>query len=172
VEDVTALGPAVGARAAEKPSGVDRLAHVLAVWFGCGHMPVAPGHTGTLGAVPLYLLLRNHGPAAVGGTAALLTAIGIWASGRVARRRGGKDPQIVVIDEVAGVFVTWIAAPLSWRGLVVGALLFRLFDQLKPWPARWAERRLPGGWGIMLDDVFAGGWAAALLLLGRAFGWL
>ena len=135
-------------------------------------MPVAPGHTGTLGAVPLYLALRSQGPVIVAGAAAILTAIGIWASGRVARRLDRKDPQIVVIDEVAGVFVTWIAAPLTWRGLVVGALLFRLFDQLKPWPARTAERRLPGGWGIMLDDVFAGGWGALVLLFGRALGWL
>jgi phosphatidylglycerophosphatase A len=163
--------------AAEPPapgraSATDRLAHVLAVWFGCGHMPVAPGHTGTLGAVPLYLALRGLGPVAVAGAAAVLTAIGVWASGRVARRLGRKDPQIVVIDEVAGVFVTWIAAPSTWRGLIVGALLFRLFDQLKPWPARAAERRLPGGWGIMFDDVFAGAWGAAVVLLARALGWL
>ncbi|HEY8927469.1 MAG TPA: phosphatidylglycerophosphatase A [Polyangia bacterium] len=154
------------------PSAVDRVAHVLAVWFGCGHMPVAPGHTGTLGAVPLYLLLRARGPWAVAAAAAILTAIGVWASGRVARRLGGKDPQIVVIDEVAGVLVTWVAAPSTWAGLIVGGLLFRLLDQLKPWPARAAERRLPGGWGIMLDDVFAGGWGAALLLAARALRWL
>jgi phosphatidylglycerophosphatase A len=135
-------------------------------------MPVAPGHTGTLGAVPLYLLLRGHGPGAVAAAAAVLTAIGIWASGRVARRLGGKDPQIVVIDEVAGVLVTWVAAPSTWAGLIVGGLLFRLLDQVKPWPARAAERRLPGGWGIMLDDVFAGGWGAALLLAARTLGWL
>ena len=135
-------------------------------------MPVAPGHTGTLGAVPVYLLLRGHGPVAVAAAAAVLTAIGIWASGRVARRLGGKDPQIVVIDEVAGVLVTWVAAPPTWMGLLVGGLLFRLLDQVKPWPARAAERRLPGGWGIMLDDVFAGGWGAALLLAARALGWL
>ena len=145
---------------------------MLAVWFGCGHMPVAPGHTGTLGAVPLYLLLRGHGPMAVAAAAAVLTAIGVWASGRVARRLGGKDPQIVVIDEVAGVLVTWVAAPATWTGLIVGGLLFRLLDQVKPWPARAAERGLPGGWGIMLDDVFAGGWGAALLLGARALGWL
>ena len=153
-------------------SAVDWLAHVLAVWFGCGHMPYAPGHTGTLGAVPLYLVLRGRGPWVVAAAALILTAVGIWASGRVARRLGGKDPQIVVIDEVAGVFVTWLAAPATWTGLVAGALLFRLLDQVKPWPARTAERRLPGGWGIMLDDVFAGGWGAVLLLLARRLGWL
>jgi phosphatidylglycerophosphatase A len=149
----------------------DVTAHVLSVWFGCGHMPHAPGHTGTLGAIPLYLLLRPHGPLAVAAAAVVVTAIGIWASGRVERRLGKKDPQIVVIDEVAGVLVTWIAAPPTTRALVVGFVAFRVFDQLKPWPARAAER-LKGGAGIMLDDVAAGVWGAALVLAGRAMGWL
>jgi phosphatidylglycerophosphatase A len=146
-------------------------AHVLAVWFGCGHVPVAPGTAGTLGAIPLYLLVRPHGLPAVAATAALLTIVGIWAGGVVERRAGGKDPQIVVIDEVAGVFVTWLAAPASWRGLVAGVVLFRVFDQTKPWPARAAER-LGGGAGIVLDDVAAGVWGAALLAAARALGWL
>jgi phosphatidylglycerophosphatase A len=143
---------------------------VLAVWFGCGHVPKAPGTAGTLGAIPLYLLVRPLGPAAVALAAALLTVVGIWAAGRVARRLGRKDPQIVCIDEVAGVFVTWIAAPPSLAGLVAGVVLFRIFDQLKPWPARLAERRLAGGPGIVLDDVAAGVWGAALLALGRVAG--
>ena len=146
----------------------DRLAHVLAVWFGCGHVPVAPGLAGTLGAIPLYLLLRHEGTGVVAAAAVLLTVVGIWAAGRVARRRGGKDPQIIVIDEVAGVFVTWVAAPPTLSGLLAGVVLFRLFDQTKPWPARLAERRLPGGWGIVLDDVFAGLWGVAVLRLLRA----
>lgn len=149
----------------------DITAHILSVWFGCGHMPYAPGHTGTLGAIPLYLALRPHGPLAVAAAAVVVTAIGIWASGRVERRLGRKDPQIVVIDEVAGVLVTWIAAPPTTRALVVGFVAFRVFDQLKPWPARAAER-LKGGAGIMLDDVAAGVWGGALVLAGRAMGWL
>jgi phosphatidylglycerophosphatase A len=147
---------------------IDRLAHVLAVWFGCGHVPVAPGLAGTLGAIPLYLLLRGGGPSVIAVAATLLTSVGIWAAERVARRRGGKDPQIIVIDEVAGVFVTWIAAPPTLAGLLVGVVLFRIFDQTKPWPARLAERRLPGGWGIVLDDVFAGFWGMAVLGVLRA----
>jgi len=134
-------------------------------------VPVAPGHAGTIGTIPLYLLVRPYGPLAVAGAALAVTAIGVWASGRVERRLGIKDPQIVCIDEVAGVLVTWIAAPPTWRALVVGGLLFRLFDQIKPWPARAAER-LPGGWGVMLDDVAAGAWAAALVVGARALGWL
>lgn len=149
----------------------DVTAHTLAVWFGCGHMPVAPGLTGTLGAIPLYLLLRPHGPIAVAIAAAVVTVVGIWASGRVERRLGIKDPQIVCIDEVAGVLVTWIAAPTTTRALVAGVVAFRIFDQFKPWPARAAER-LGGGPGVMLDDVAAGLWSAAVILAGRALGWL
>jgi phosphatidylglycerophosphatase A len=146
-------------------------AHVLAVWFGCGHVPVAPGTAGTLGAIPLYLVVRPLGLAAVAATAVAVTLVGIWAGGVVERRLGTKDPQIVCIDEVAGVFITWLAAPATWTGLVVGVVLFRVFDQWKPWPARAAER-LGGGAGVMLDDVAAGAWGAALLLVARALHWL
>jgi phosphatidylglycerophosphatase A len=149
---------------------LDLLAHALAVWFGCGHVPKAPGLAGTLGAIPVYLAIRSRGPVVVAAVGVLITAIGIWASGRVARRLGKKDPQIICIDEVAGVFITWVAAPPSLPGLVAGVVLFRLFDQFKPWPARLAERRLEGGAGIVLDDVFAGLWGAAILLAATAAG--
>ena len=149
----------------------DKIAHVIGVWFGCGHVPYAPGHSGTIGTIPLYLLVRPHGPIAVAATALAVTAVGIWAAGRVERRLGIKDPQIVCVDEVAGVLVTWIAAPPTWRALIVGGLLFRLFDQIKPWPARAAER-LPGGLGVMLDDIVAGAWGAAVVAGAHALGWL
>jgi len=164
VEGVTPAPPRAPAPA------LDKVAHVLAVWFGCGHVPVAPGLAGTLGAIPLYLLLRPRGPVVVAVAAVVLTVVGVWAAERVARRLGGKDPQIICIDEVAGVFVTWIAARETTVGLLAGVVLFRLFDQTKPWPARLAERRLPGGLGIVLDDVAAGLWGAAILLLLRRFG--
>lgn len=151
-------------------TSADTVAHVLAVWFGCGHVPVAPGTVGTLGALPLYLLIRDGGPVVVGAVAALVTVVGIWAAGRVARRLGKKDPQIVCIDEVAGVLITLLPAPHTTVGLIAGVVLFRLFDQFKPWPARLAERRLPGGFGIVLDDVFAGLWGAAVLLVAQAVG--
>jgi phosphatidylglycerophosphatase A len=139
-------------------------AHVLATWFGCGHVPYAPGTAGTLGAIPLYLLLRPMGHVAVFASAVVITAIGIWAADHVARDLGTKDPQIVVIDEVAGVLLTLSVAPPTWPALAAGVILFRVFDQTKPWPARTAERRLPGGWGIVLDDVAAGVWGAAGVL--------
>ena len=146
-------------------------AHVFAVWFGCGHVPVAPGTAGTLGAIPLYLLVRPLGLAAVAATAVVVTLVGLWAAGEVERRLKTKDPQIVCIDEVAGVFVTWLAAPPTTLGLFAGVVLFRIFDQWKPWPARAAER-LGGGAGVMLDDIVAGAWGAAVLLAARAVGWI
>jgi phosphatidylglycerophosphatase A len=149
----------------------DVVAHVLSVWFGCGHFPFAPGTAGTVGAIPLYLLLRLHGPFAVAIAAVVVTVIGIWSSGRVERRLRIEDPQIVCIDEVAGVLITWIAAPLTTRALIVGFVAFRVFDQLKPWPANKLQE-LPGGPGIMLDDVAAGVWGAVVLVAGRSLGWL
>jgi phosphatidylglycerophosphatase A len=141
----------------------DRLAHLLAVWFGCGYVPRAPGTAGTLGALPLYFLVRPHGVGVVLLTAAAVAATGVWAGSVVAARTGLEDPQIVVIDEVAGVLTALAAAPEGWAGTAAGVVLFRVFDQLKPWPAGAAEK-LPGGLGIVLDDVFAGAWAAAVLM--------
>lgn len=147
------------------------LAYVLAVWFGCGHVRIAPGTAGTLGAIPLYLLVRPLGLTAVAITALVVTVVGLWAAGEVERLLRHKDPQSVCIDEVAGVLVAWLAAPPTTAGLVAGFVLFRLFDQWKPWPARVAER-LPGGAGIMLDDLVAGAWAAGVLAAARVVGWL
>jgi phosphatidylglycerophosphatase A len=150
----------------------DRVAYLLAIWFGCGRVPIAPGTAGTLGAIPLYLLLvRWGGVPAVAAAAGLITVVGVWASNQVVRKLGIKDPQIVCIDEVAGVLITLLAAPMNWIGLLTAVVLFRVFDQWKPWPARAAER-LPEGWGVMADDVAAGAWGAACLLGARVAGWL
>lgn len=146
-----------------------RVAWALATWFGCGFVPVAPGTAGTLGALPLYFAVRGAGPLAVLGAAAALTVVGVWAAGIVAEDTGRHDPQIVVIDEVAGVLVTLAAAGTSLVAVAVGFVLFRIFDSTKPFPAGRAER-LPGGWGIVLDDVAAGAWGALGLVGLRAAG--
>jgi phosphatidylglycerophosphatase A len=114
--------------------------------------------------------VRPYGLLAVAAAALVVTVLGIWASGVVERKLAVKDPQIICIDEVAGVFVTWLAAPPSWTGLAAGVVLFRVFDQWKPWPARAAERRLAGGFGVMGDDIAAGVWGALVLLLARRLG--
>jgi phosphatidylglycerophosphatase A len=160
---------------APHPSGglLDRGAFVLATWFGCGLSPVAPGTVGTLGALPLYLLIAPGGPWAVALAALLVTVVGVAASGRVARHRGLKDPQVVCIDEVAGVLVALTAARFEPGQVVAAVVLFRLFDIAKPWPVRLIDRRVPGGWGIVGDDLAAGALAALLLAAWRlARAWI
>jgi phosphatidylglycerophosphatase A len=100
--------------------------------------------------------------------AGLLFAIGVWSAGKAEKAFGQVDPSQVVIDEIAGQVITFLATPrITWIGLLAGFILFRAFDILKPSPARQAER-LPGGWGIMLDDVVAGFYSLlVLVLLGR-----
>jgi phosphatidylglycerophosphatase A len=142
------------------------LAWLLSLWFGCGLFPRAPGTAGTLGALPLYLLVRPFGLAPLAAVALVVTAVGIWASSHVAIASGQKDPQFVCVDEVAGVLVAWLAAPPTWKGVLAGFCLFRLFDWVKPFPARRLER-LPGGFGIVFDDLAAGAWAAAVLIACR-----
>lgn len=143
-----------------------RVAYILAIWFGCGLSPIAPGTVGSLGALPLYYAVRNYGTVGVLGAALVTAVIGIWAAGIVADRLNAKDPQIVVIDEVSGVLITLAAAPPSAMGVVTAFVLFRLFDMSKPFPARQAER-LPGGFGIVVDDVVAGIQGAVVMLLLR-----
>jgi phosphatidylglycerophosphatase A len=125
-----------------------------------------------LGALPLYFLIAPHGKGGLAIVATVVTGVGLWAADRVAKNLGKKDPQIVCIDEAAGVLITLIAAPYTVAGVVTGVVLFRLFDMVKPWPARLAEKKLPGGWGIVLDDVAAGLWGAAVLLGAQAVGML
>ncbi len=150
-----------------------RAAFVLATWFGCGCWPFGPGTAGSLGAVAAaWLLCRLTGLAPVWllAAAAALLLPAIWAAGQVARSSGKEDPGIVVVDEVLGQWVALAAAgAFTFTGAAAAFVLFRLFDIIKPWPVRAAER-LPGGWGIVADDVLAGVWAALLLLAGRAFG--
>ena len=138
----------------------EKVAHVVATWFGCGLSPLAPGTCGTIGALPLYYLVRRWGPPAIFVTAVFVALVGIWAGTVVSRSRRLKDPQFVVVDEAAGVLIALTIAPYTNWGVLSAVLLFRLFDIAKPFPARAAER-LPGGWGIVLDDVVAGLWAAA-----------
>lgn len=140
-----------------------RLAYVLATWFGCGYVPLAPGTAGSLGAIPLYLLLRPLGPWAVVCASVVLLAVGLWAADVVVDASGQKDPQIVVVDEVVGMLLTLAAAPRGALAIGLGFVAFRVFDQFKPWPANVAEQRLKGGWGVMMDDVVAGLYGALLL---------
>jgi len=138
-------------------SPAPRLATWLATWFGCGLAPRAPGTVGSLGAVPLHLLLALT-PAPVHALCVLaLSGAGIWAAQRYALASGEGDPQRVVIDEVAGTAIAMgcvRAAPFPVQ--LTALVLFRVFDIWKPWPIRRLEHLQPPGVGIMMDDLLAG----------------
>ena len=140
----------------------------LATWFGVGLTPRAPGTAGSLAALPLALLLARWGPLAWMVAAAVLTLIGVWAAQGVATQARQHDPQIVVIDEVAGQLLTLVGIGHGgWPWWLAALLTFRLLDQTKPWPIRRMEYLHHSGWAIMLDDVLAGSVGAALLWLLR-----
>lgn len=134
-------------------------AHLLAFGFGSGLAPKAPGTFGTLAAVPLYLLLNqlSFGYYLVALIAAF--ALGIWICERTAEALGVHDHGGIVWDEFVGFWLTMFLAPPGWQWIVVGFLLFRLFDVLKPFPIGWLDRRVQGGLGIMMDDAVAGSFA-------------
>ncbi len=137
----------------------------LALGFGSGLAPKAPGTFGTLAAVPLFLLMSGLTPL----TYALITLIvcisGIYICGKAARDVGVHDHGAIVWDEFAGFFITMFMIPVTWQSVVIGFILFRLFDIAKPWPISIADKRLTGGFGIMFDDVLAGLFALVIMHL-------
>ena len=144
---------------------IDILARVVATVFGSGLSPVAPGTAGSAVAVLLFWpLASRHWTWQVAACAAV-TIVGIAAAGRVARSVGLEDPGLVVVDEVAGQWLTLVALPFTPAVALAGFVLFRVMDVFKPWPARALER-LPGGFGIMADDLAAGVYAHLALRAG------
>jgi len=137
---------------------VGQIARQIGIWFGCGYSPIAPGTAGSLAALAIAVALHaylNVGPISFVVLSAVLLFPAIWAAGEVANQENKKDPQIVVVDEV---ICQWIAlsgaSALNWKTYLAAFLLFRAFDIWKPPPVRQLER-LPGGTGIVLDDVMA-----------------
>ncbi len=149
-------------------------ATLVATFFGVGRLKPGPGTWGSLATVLLWALASSRIPAADRACATIIAAgavtlIGIPAATRVARASGLKDPQFVVIDEVAGQLVALIAVPLAWKTFLAGFILFRVFDIWKPFPIRPLER-LPEGTGIVVDDLGAGLYALAIMHLLLHFG--
>ncbi len=147
------------------------LARLIGTWFGCGYAPKAPGTAGSLAAIAIAWVLHTYAGVSAMGMAWLSVALsfpGIWAADVVAREIGRKDPQIVVVDEVVGQWMTLAGATtLNWKSWLLAFALFRLFDIWKPPPVRQLER-LPGGVGIVADDAMAGVYGALVLF---AAGW-
>lgn len=167
-DDVAAARAAL--RQAERTAALNP-AGIVTTWFGVGLLPGPRGTWGTFAALPFAWAIHHlGGPWALFAAALVATAIGIWASGIYAARLGVKDPSSAVIDEVAGLFLTLSFTPPSLLGWGLGAVLFRVLDIWKPWPARVFDRDLPGGLGIVLDDVMSG--LYGLLLMGLLGRWL
>lgn len=162
----------------------------VATGCGLGYLPFAPGTFGSLeGALIYWLIVESkdlwsptiihlRGAPSVAPLLWVVTlytlvisVVGLIAADDVARKKGEKDPQFVVIDEVSGQLLTYLVAlaPANWKYLLLGFILFRVFDIWKPFPARQAES-LPGGWGIMADDWIAGIYAGIGLWISRAAG--
>jgi phosphatidylglycerophosphatase A len=142
-----------------------RPACFLAYGFGSGLAPNAPGTFGTMAAIPIYLLMEDL--ALWLYLAITLTALvaGIWICQQAVNWIKQDDPSAVVWDEIVGYMVTMIAAPTGWQWVLIGFVLFRFFDILKPWPISWFDKNLHGGLGIMVDDVIAGVFAYGSILL-------
>jgi phosphatidylglycerophosphatase A len=147
---------------------VRRLLHpvdFLALGFGSGLLPYAPGTAGTVAAIPLYLLLQPLATPYYVAAVLLLALAGIAICGQTANRLGVHDHPGIVWDEIVGYLVAMAFAPPGWLWLAVGFVLFRLFDIIKPWPIKWCDRQVSGGLGIMLDDLLAGIFSAVVLQL-------
>ncbi|WP_417226548.1 phosphatidylglycerophosphatase A [Amphritea sp.] len=139
--------------------------HFLAFGLGSGASPWAPGTAGTIAAIPLFLLIQ---PLSLFWYAVVLLVtfvVGIYLCGKTSEDMGVHDHGGIVWDEFVGYWITMFAAPPGWLWIVIGFVLFRLFDILKPWPISWADKQVAGGMGIMLDDVLAGVMALVVLQL-------
>jgi len=147
------------------PSFLKHPVHFLSLGFGSGLSPKAPGTMGTLAAIPVYLLLATLDLHWYLLVTLLISILGIWFCSYTSRALQVHDHPGIVIDEFAGFLVTMIAVPLNLYTLVLGFMLFRLFDIIKPWPIGWLDRKLHGGLGIMLDDILAGIYALACVHL-------
>ncbi len=145
--------------------GVDLAARLIATVFGCGYSAFAPGTVGSAAGVLFFWPMATAGWGWQAAASIVLFVVGSVAAGRVARLVNRKDPSIVVVDEVVGQWVTLTALPFTPFTVVLGFLLFRVMDIVKPWPARDLES-VPGGWGIMADDVAAGVYANLAVRVG------
>jgi len=140
---------------------LSRLSKIIATFFYVGYLPLIPGTFGSAAALLLYIFLKP-GLLAQYAFLALFLSLGFYFSGKAEKQFNSKDPKYIVIDEVAGMFLTLLFVPLDLRLLVIGFLLFRVLDTVKPYPADRLQN-LPGSAGIMLDDIVAGLYANIIL---------
>lgn len=130
--------------------------HFLALGFGSGLAPKAPGTFGTLMAVPLVILVSPIESFYLALIIVLMSITGVYICGKAAADAGVHDHGAIVWDEIVGLLITMFMMPISWQSIVTGFILFRFFDILKPWPISYLDKNCHGGFGIMIDDIVAG----------------
>jgi phosphatidylglycerophosphatase A len=149
---------------------MNRFFLIIATGFGVGYSPVAPGTLGTLVAIPIYYFLSDIPSPLYEITLIGFFFLSVWISEKAEIFFVKKDDQRIVIDEIIGFLITMLWIPKTTRFIIIGFILFRFFDILKPFPIRRLERRLKGGYGVVLDDVAAGVYANIILhLIGRIY---
>ncbi len=136
---------------------------LLATGLGVGYSPIAPGTLGTLLAIPVYYFLSNIASPIYEVTLIGFFFLSVWISENAETFFGKKDDRRIVIDEIMGFLITMLWVPKTVRFIIIGFFLFRFFDILKPFPIRHLERRLKGGFGVVLDDVMAGVYTSIIL---------
>lgn len=137
----------------------------IAIFFGLGLSPKAPGTVATLGTIPLALLLNWAGPLYYMVATFLLLPVGILAAEIYEQDKGGHDHQEIVIDEVVGFLITMVWLPMTWQAILIGFVLFRLLDITKPLFIGYLDKKIQGGLGVMLDDIAAGIVASLIMQL-------
>lgn len=142
-------------------------AGLLACGFGAGLAPLAPGTAGTVLAIPFALVLWNLAPPWPWLILGAMSLLGVYVCGVASRGLGAHDHPAIVWDEMVGYWLSVACVPLTWPWLLAAFVLFRLFDILKPWPISLLDQKVPGGIGIMIDDIVAAFYAMALLAMAR-----
>ncbi len=145
--------------------GLDSPSVLVATWFGAGYLPKAPGTWGSLAALPLaWLIVQEYGTTVILAASFVLFFIGMWAANGYMAQTGTHDPGPVVVDEVVGQWLVLSVLPLNVGWYLLGFAVFRLFDIVKPWPIKWMDSKIDGGFGVMVDDVGAAGYGIVMLL--------
>ncbi|RCU45242.1 phosphatidylglycerophosphatase A [Corallincola holothuriorum] len=139
--------------------------HILACGFGLGLAKKAPGTWGTLAAFPFYFVLLQFPDWVYLLATAVMAVVGIWICGKTSEDMGVHDHGGIVWDEVVGMLITLFWVPVEWPWILAAFVAFRFFDILKPWPIRWLDKQVDGGFGIMIDDVIAGLFGLAVMHL-------
>ena len=145
---------------------------MLAFGFGSGLAPKAPGTFGTLAAIPFWLLLCQVPISAYWAVVAISAILGIYICGRASRKLAVHDHSGIVWDEFVGLWIALAFIEPQLTSIIVGFLLFRLFDILKPWPISWLDKQVADGVGIMIDDIVAGIFAAIVIVYLSQLGFL